>query len=479
MNNTNNNTIPMKQRRRLTEPSGGVSGWMIRRLFWPLMERYKGNRVRDYLHYMQQFQHESAEQIATDQRDKLTKLLLHAVQTVPAYMDYKEKLEQQMKQPFWDPRQFIPELPVLSKDDFNDRRDDYLSSAVDRNQLIANQTGGSTGTPTRFYLDRVTVEHYEASRWRGLSWHDIHIGDRSVMLWGSSIELSQIKRRSYVWKERFLKNRIVISAYELDETRLGEYVQKLRRFKPKYLYGYASALALFAEMLLRNESYRKQVPALRAVVSTSETLHPHQREAIRKAFGCAVVNEYGARDGGILGFECEQGSLHIPAENCYLEVVDMVTKLPVADGQRGLLLVTDLNNFAMPRLRYELGDVASIREQPCSCGIQLPVLNRVEGRETDVFVTLDGTHVYGAFFNRLIVQTDSFRSFQMIQHAPDRLTLKLVKHPTRYQAQDEFNFIEAVQNVFGNSTEINVEHVEEIPRTASGKLRYAVREFKL
>lgn len=479
MDDTTNNSIPKKQHRRLIEPSGGVSGWMIRRLFWPLMERYKGNRVRTYLQKMQQFQYESAAQIAAVQKDKLTQLLVHAVQTVPAYKDYKEELEQQMKDPFWDPRAFMPKIPVLTKGDFNDRRDEYLSSSADRSQLIANQTGGSTGTPTRFYLDRVTVEHYEASRWRGLGWHDIHIGDRSVMLWGSSIELSQAKRRSYVWKERFLKNRIVVSAYDLEEARLGEYVQKLRRFKPKYLYGYASALSLFAEMLLRNESYRKRIPALRAVVSTSETLHPHQRESISKAFGCTVVNEYGARDGGILGFECEQGSLHIPAENCYLEVVDMVTKLPVTAGQRGLLLVTDLNNFAMPRLRYELGDVASIREQPCSCGLQLPVLNRVEGRETDVFVTLDGTHVYGAFFNRLILQTDSFRSFQMIQHAPDRLTIKLVKHPTLYQAQDEFNFVDSVQNVFGKSTQIVVEHVEEIPRTASGKLRYAVREFEL
>jgi phenylacetate-CoA ligase len=457
--------------------SSGLTSWMISRLIWTLMEKFKGNHVREYLAEMRQFQFQPAEDIESTKKEKLEKLLLHCVQHVPAYQAYAAELENSMQGPSWDPADFLKKLPILTKSEFNDRSADYLSSVVDKAGLISNQTGGSTGDPTRFYLDRFTVEHYEASRWRGLGWHDIHIGDPSVMIWGSSIEINQLKRRMFVWKERFLKNRIILSAYDLDEGQLDRYLNQIRRYKPKYLYGYASALFLLAEMIIR--SGRTADVPLQAVVSTSETLHPHQREALKQAFDCPVVNEYGARDGGIIGFECSGGQLHIPVDNCHLEVVDLSSRLPLPNGQRGLLLVTDLNNFSMPRLRYELGDVASLSDQRCSCGVNLPILDRVEGRETDVFVTTGGCFVYGAFFNRLMLKLNSFRGFQMIQHAPNRMTVKLIKHPTNYQPHDEFKFIESIHTALGADLQIYVEHVDEIPRSASGKLRYAVREFEL
>lgn len=457
--------------------NGGLTAWTIRHLFWPLMEKYKGNHVREYLSEMRQFQYQSAEEIESVKKEKLEKLLLHSVAHVPAYRPYAEELQISMQEASWDPTVFLKKFPILTKSDFNDKSADYLSAGVDKNSLISNQTGGSTGEPTRFYLDRFTVEHYEASRWRGLGWHDIHIGDPSVMIWGASIEINQLKRRKFIWKERFLKNRIILSAYDLKEEQLNSYLEKIRRYKPKYLYGYASALFLLAEMIIR--AGRSVNLPLQAVVSTSETLHPHQREAIHEAFGCPVVNEYGARDGGIIGFECSEGQLHIPADNCHLEIVDLSSRLPLPNGQRGLLLVTDLNNLSMPRLRYELGDIASLSDQPCSCGVNLPILDRLEGRETDIFLSTGRSYVYGAFFNRLMLKLSSFRGFQMIQHEPNRMTVKLIKHPTSYQPHDEFKFIESIHTSLGADLQITVEYVDEIPRSSSGKLRYAVREFDL
>jgi phenylacetate-CoA ligase len=455
----------------------GFAALVIRGVFWPLMEKLKGNRVRQYLSEMNQFQYEPVERMEQVQQEKLEKLLLHSVLTVPAYQPYAGELTEAMKDTHWDPRAFMHRLPVLTKGDINDRRDAYLSSAAESAELIANRTGGSTGEPTRFYIDRFTVEHYEAARWRGLGWSGIGIGDPSVMIWGSSIELGQLQQRKFKWKERILKNRILLSAYDLNEKRVNEYLQQIYKFKPQYLYGYASALYLFADMILRSgRSFDLQ---LQAAVSTSETLHAYQRKTIEQAFGCKAVNEYGARDGGILAFECPEGHMHIPIENCHLEVVDMVTKQPLPVGEKGLLLVTDLNNFSMPRLRYELGDVTALSSQPCSCGINLPVMEHIEGRETDVFVSASGDYVYGAYFNRMMLNLNSFRGFQMIQHAPHRMTVKFIKHPERYDPAEEQSFLREIYKALGENIQLHVDYVAEIPRTSSGKLRYAIREFEL
>ena len=286
-----------------------MKAWAIRHLLWPAMEM-RGNRIRKYLAEMTETAALPADRVRALQRERLRDLLRFAVANVPAYRPYADQVLARLDA---DPEQALRALPVLTKRAFNDRRDDFFADGADRSALIANRTGGSTGEPTVFYMDRFTVEHYEAARWRGLGWHGIRIGDPSVMIWGSSIELTQMQSRKYWLKERLLKNRIMIPAYALKPESVERYVRQIRAFRPHYLYGYASALHLMAELMLE----RGLTPGLKlkAVVSTSETLHPHHREAIAAAFGCKVVNEYGARDAGILAFECPHGGMHITADN--------------------------------------------------------------------------------------------------------------------------------------------------------------------
>ena len=234
-----------------------------------------------------------------------------------------------------------------------------MSDAVAPDARIENCTGGSTGEPTRFYMTRAQVERYEAARWRGLSWYGITPGSRSVMLWGNPVELSTQRQRRQRLREGLLKNRRVLSAYALGEERLMHDLARLRRYRPAYLYGYATALAALAR-LLEQSGQTLRLP-LRAVVSTSETLAEEQARRFSRLFSCPVVNEYGARDAGILAYSCPHGQLHLTAENCLVEVLDPVRLTPLPAGQTGVLAVTDLYSRAQPRLRYLLGDVAACR----------------------------------------------------------------------------------------------------------------------
>lgn len=450
-----------------------LTRYMIRHIHWPLMERWKGNRTRRYLQDLHQTQSLPLDQLQARQQDKLRNLLLHATERIPAYQSYRTEAASELG----EPALFLRRLPILTKKTFRAQSESFLLPNLSTSTLIANRTGGSTGEPTRFYLDRFTVEHYEAARWQGLSWHGIEIGDPCVMIWGNPLELTQAQSRTYKWKERYLKNRLLLSAYHLQEEQLPHYLKLIRSFRPAFLYGYASALHLMAELMLR-QGLSLDIP-LKAVVSTAERLHPHQRESIVRAFNAPVVNEYGARDGGIIAYECKAGQMHVFSENCYLEIVDPISKQPVSPGQSGLLLVTDLHNYVMPRLRYELGDIVQLSADTCSCGIHYPILQQIDGREDDMFLSRKGHFVHGHYFNHLMRNLEAFQTFQIIQHSPERVSVKLVKHPDRYNTAEEHQLIGGIKEALGNDIELTVEHVSDIKLSASGKFRYAIREFPL
>ncbi len=449
-----------------------ITSALISQVYWPLMEKFKGNKIRSFMDELKAYETLTADEIETRQKQKVAALLKHAVTHVPAYASYKELFLQET-----EATTLLEQLPCLTKQHFNQHFADYLPTGIDETTLILNRTGGSTGEPTRFYMDRLTVEYYEAARWTGLSWYGIRIGDPSIMIWGSPIELNQYKSRLYHLKERYLKNRMMIPAYDLNPAQLELYLKSIRAFRPVYLYGYASSLTLFAELLLARKLSLD--PPLKAVISTAECLHPNQKELIEQAFQTTVVNEYGARDAGIISYQCRHGRMHIFTLNCYVEILDFETKKRLSPGKPGLVVVTDLNNYSMPRLRYQLGDVASLSYEACPCGNAAPVLESIEGREDDMFVTESKRYVHGHFFNHIARNLESFLRFQLIQHTPDSLSMLLVKHPEKYKPAEEALFVQEIRNVIGDKAKINVNYVDEIQPSASGKYRYAIREFPL
>lgn len=444
---------------------------LIKYLAFPVMERFKGNKIRQYLSHLKHTQFLPPDEIKRLQQKKLAVLLRHCLARVPAYQPFAYLLDQLER----EPEGVLKQLPILTKQNFIENTNLYLAQGQKPENLILNRTGGSTGEPVRFYLDRATVEHYEAARWRGLSWWGIEIGDPSAMIWGSPLELSQNQQLLYYLKERYLKNRIIIPAYGMKPEGLAEYVKKINSLRPVYIYGYASALALFAR--LASESGIKLKLRLKGVVSTAETLHEHMRAEIESFFNCKAVNEYGARDGGIIAYECPCGGMHISAENLYLEIVDLKTKKPVETGKTGLVLVTDLNNFAMPRLRYQLGDLAALSPERCPCGVNLPLMGNIEGREDDVFVGRNGKFIHGHFFNHIARNLDGIRQFQLVQSAPRAVILKIVKGKNFAEQEVEF-FKNKILEALGE-VDITLEFVPAIPPSPSGKVQYAKRLFPI
>ena len=169
--------------------------------------------------------------------------------------------------------------------------------------------------------------------------------------------------------------------------------------------------------------------------------------------------------------------MHITAENCVIEVLDPKTHEPLGVGKSGVLAVTDLHNFVQPRLRYLLGDVAGISGEACRCGRTLPLLTHVEGREDDLLLGHDGVLVHGNIIGQLLRPVPGVGAFQFRQKSQHEARLLLVRQ-TPDAVIDEASILAQLKKVLPD-TVVAIEYVDEIAPTASGKLRYAIRECPL
>ena len=441
----------------------------IEHVLYPYMEKKRGNHVREYTEELKKSSSFSELEIKALQEKKLKELLLFCAENVPAY-SYLDKNEIE-KDP-WGVLQ--TKVQPLKKADFRNYPESFLAANVPESSRIPNVTGGSTGMPLKFFMDRFQVEHYEAARWRGLSWHGVTYGSRSVMLWGNPVELDKNKLAKYSRKEKLLKNRVIISSYEMSDAKAPEYVKLLNDYNPEYLYGYSSALYYFAK-IIEKYGVEKLKNKLKVIVFTSEAMAPDQQEYVRKVFKCPVVGEYGARDGGILAYGCKEGKFHITAENAIIEVLDPVTYQPVSEGQVGTLAVTDLNSRVQPRLRYVLGDMAVLSSEKCTCGCNLPLLAELAGREDDMLVRMDGSLAYGVMVAMYVRNYEKVKQCRFVQHTKETATLYLVMDEDPELAE---KVVKDISNAMGG-TKIELKLVDELQPSASGKMRYAIREFPL
>ena len=452
----------------------------IEKGLYPYMETRKGNQVRYFTEELKATAKLPAFLIKQLQKERLAALLKYCADQVPAYWYLNDP--EVLAQIDQDPEKVLRErVPLLGKQEFKADPDRYMAKDFPKEKLIKNITGGSTSEPLNFYMDRWQVEHYEAARFRGLSWNDISYGSRSIMVWGNQYELSAQAQKKIALKDRFLKNRRMISCFGLYPSQMGEYVDLINSYKPEFLYGYSGGLAAFAQ-LLKDYGPEKIKVQLKAVLATSETLFDWQRDIIRDVFKCPVLGEYGARDAGILSFSCPCGHSHLTAENAYFEILDPVSLEPVEPGTPGIVAVTDLNAKAQPRLRWLLGDTLVVEPEGISselskeCGINLPILRKVEGREDAILLATDGSLVHGDIISAAARERIRIKQARFIQHTPMTATLMLAGDVDEALGQE---FIDQIKLRLGQDMEIELKIVDEIAPLPSGKQRYALREFDL
>jgi len=446
------------------------AGW--RRAWWrvfmatmPLHAWMITRRAELYYDELKRSQWLTPAQVRELQERKLRRLVHHAYHHVPYYRQAMD--DRGLKPADVQGLADLARLPLLEKAAVRENiYFDLLSDNHDKRRILKVTTSGSTGEPFVCYADQHQLEIRWAATQRGLEWTGYRFGDRQARLWHQTIGMSwhQILRERL---DALLSRRVFVPAFELSEARLARAVRRLQRHRPVLVDGYAECFNYLAEYL-RDHPAGGFLP--KGIVSSAQVLPDESRDTIERAFGARVFDKYGSREFSGIAYECAaHAGHHVVAESYVVEVLR--EGRPARPGEVGEVVITDLNNFCMPFLRYRIGDLAVAMDpaEACPCGRGLPRLGRIEGRIQSMIVGTAGAVVPGSLFPHIFKDYDyAVRQFQVEQEQPGRIVLKVVKAP-RFDARVFDELLERLRQYLGQDMVIDVAFVDEIPLVRTGK----------
>lgn len=436
---------------------------LVSGLIFPIHERLKHHSTVAVRTQLEQTQWWSPERLAALQLERLRNLLTRAQSHVPYYRQLFASLN-------FDAGKItalddLQRLPFLTKAII--RQNQEQLKADDAKRLARFNTGGSSGEPLIFFIGNERVSHDVAAKWRATRWWNVDIGDPEIVVWGSPIELTSQDRVRQI-RDRLLRTRL-LPAFEMNEANLDGFVDTIRATRPAMLFGYPSSLSLIARHAEKRGTRMNDL-GIKVAFVTSERLYDHQRDDITRVFGCPVANGYGGRDAGFIAHQCPQGGMHLTAEDLIVEIVDTDGQ-PVPKGQAGEVVVTHLATGEFPFIRYRTGDVAILSTRSCACGRGLPMLEEIQGRTTDFIVAADGTIMHGLAVVYPIRDIPGIASFKVVQETLQRVVVQIVPE-INCDPNVEIQIANGIKARLGQSVDVEVLRVSDIPREKSGKYRY-------
>ena len=443
---------------------------LVSGLVFPLHEKMKGHDTVAIRRSLEQSQWLSTGQITQIQTERLRVFLKQIAQDVPYY----KKLFQDVRFVPDDIRSVddLQKLPFLTKPVIRENTEALKS--IHATSLSRFNTGGSSGEPLVFYIGNERVSHDVAEKWRATRWWDVDIGDREIVVWGSPIELGSQDRVREI-RDKLLRTKL-IPAFEMSEANLDRFIEQIRAFKPKMLFGYPSSLSLIARHAERRGQIMNDL-GIKVAFVTSERLYDNQRETISRIFGCPVANGYGGRDAGFIAHQCPSGNMHLSAEDIIVEIIDSDgNALPA--GQPGEITVTHLATSEFPFVRYRTGDIGTLDNRQCECGRGLPLLKEIQGRTTDFIVAEDGTIMHGLALIYVIRDVAGVKNFKIEQESL-RHTRVLLETDNMFNENSINDIREGLLKRLGKNVTLDIERVDDIPREKSGKFRYIVSKVSV
>jgi len=437
------------------------------------MEKIRRTHGRIYLEELEKSQWYTDMELRALQEEKLLALISHAYDKSAFYRRIFD--ERKIKPGDVKRIENLQQLPIITKKELCKYFGDVVSDDMGDRVYRKVSTGGSTGEPLPYLLENSAISMAWACNWRAWRWAGWDFGDKMATLAGASLFISRVedwtgrlKKWAYL---KFLQRNQPLSAFDMSNNTIKEYAVKIQKNRPEYLRGYASALTEFARWC----SINKSSIHFKGIFSTAESLFAEQRSILERTFNCRVFDHYGANDGGGIAHECERHEgLHWASENSILEIVDDEGS-PLPPGEEGRIIVTGLNNYVFPFIRYEVGDSGKLSKDKCACGRGLPLLEKIHGRIQSMVVAPDGKKIHGEFFSHIIWDLPWVKQYQVVQKAMDKLIIRLV--PDKYPPDKDIAWLkEVIMARTGKEMQIEVSLEKEIPTTSGGKRQFVISE---
>ena len=416
----------------------------------------------------------SPQRIARDRDRNVRRMVRYAYRWVPYY---RETLDRLGLTP-GDFRTFddLRQLPLISVADLQERPEAFRSTQFADAQLQRMGSSGSTGSPHSVWhhLGSLYTNSTDAERERrmlqkaiGRGWRYRHMSLDNVQ--GHAYRVRSVTRANALWP-RWLKLR---GAVVEDNESLEHMVGRLNALKPDQLGGFGSTIGeLFTHLDATGEPFHRP----RLVRYASEALPEAVRHLLVDKYNIEVFSAYQSVEGLKMGWECDahQG-YHINADHYPIRMVNDLGQ-DVADGETGEIVLCNLTNRGTVLLNYRMGDLAARMDAPCPCGRGLPRIGWIEGRTSEYLVALDGRRVPFSMLSGPIWRPGGVWQWQVIQQARNRLLVLLRLAPTGDLAALTAGITERARSLLGDEMMVEVRAVDEIPKSAGGKVRQAINE---
>lgn len=363
----------------------------------------------------------------------------------------------------------LKNIPILTKD-VALRENLNLYSNYNFSNLKTGKTGGTSGTPLVVKSTIETRSIVWGAYYRWYKWLDIEVGDPIVTMWGATTVVNHSFLTNL--KERIiysLQNNLRMNSFEMNDKTLPKFINNIQHRQPKMIKGYLSAMLQLAQYI-ETHSIEGIKPSV--ISSTSETLYPHFRFYLQKIFNAEIFDQYGCGECQSVAYECRaHEGMHITEEHVLVEVIDESGN-DITD-QSGRIILTDLDNLAMPFIRYENGDTGVLSSSYCSCGIKHRLLREISGRTADTIVLKNGSKVHGVFFTDIVFEIDpeesrKIRRFQAFQENAGEIEFRIEKTE---ELNPDFllKIDQALKKDFKSS---RIVFMDKIPFENSGKFKY-------
>jgi len=433
--------------------------------FMPLHHWLISKDSKIYYEELKKSQWLSLNKIKKLQELKLRKLIHHSYHHVAYYRELFDKLG--IKPSDVQRIEDLQKLPLLDKKKIRQNLYfDLMSNNHDKKKILKITTSGSTGEPFICYADRYQLEKRWAATQRSMEWTGYRFGDKQTRFWHQTIGMNWnqiVKERIDAWFNR----RLFVPVFEMSDESIKHYLKKVQRFKPVLIDGYAEAFNFLAHYI-KNHKLKGFHP--KAILSSAQVLPDQSRQIIEKEFNCGVFDKYGSREFSGIAYECEaHDGHHVVAESYIVEILK--DGQPAKHGEMGEVVITDLDNYCMPFIRYRIGDLAEAMDNniPCSCGRGLPRIGKIGGRVQSIIFGANNNYIPSSLFGHFLKDYDYIiNQYQVVQEELGRIILKIVK-ATSFDENSFKELLVKLRHFLGEDMIIDVKFVDNIPMVRTGK----------
>lgn len=375
---------------------------MFFKIIFKIGQLLRNPSLRKWYFFLKASENWTSEALKTYQLKKLQELVAIGYTNSPYYTKAFDSLG--LKPSDIKSLEDLKILPILTKKELLLYTAEIQTSGSSKKMFHAN-TSGTTGETLKFKREETADSFNRAAIFRGYSWYNVQPWERNGYFWGFNFSIQdKIKTRLL---DSF-QNRFRVFGYHKEA--ITNFTKKLKN--ASYVHGYSSMLYEAAKLI--NAQNVQQPLQLKMVKGTSEKIFESYQEAIKKAFGVKMINEYGAAETGIIAFECPSGNMHINMEGVLVEEIE------------NEIIVTNLQMHSFPIIRYKLGDYIKLAPETkqCNCGMQHRILEEVTGRIGETVYGFNNNYpslYFYYIFKNLALKNSLYITYQVLQHKKGEL----------------------------------------------------------